>query len=224
MKRVHVSLMLVICVLLTGLSSSPLLAEDFSFIGISWNDSFYTVRKKIDQSGLFRDSRFAGLQREGLPLSSIVKNSLIDEERHKELTNIASKIKKDIGIEHQLKYIEFTGKRDSMVKNTSFFFAYDRDILLAYDMFLNTSIANLVGGKGEGEFYQGLVSKYGTATKTLQRSKVWSKNDQTLYYTALTDTVIVTYISDSNLSSYMDRLEGKPKKSDQTIPNEIKVY
>jgi hypothetical protein len=207
MKRTRVGLILVICILLTGLSFSSLLAEDFSFIGINWNDDIDSVRKKIDQSGLFRDSRFAGLQRESLPLSSIIKNPLIDEERHKELTNIASKIKKDIGVENQLKYIEFSGKRDSKAKNASFFFAYDRDILLAYDIFLNTSIAKLIGEKGEGEFYQDLVNKYGTATKTLQTSKVWSQNGQTLYYTVLDDIVIVTYINDSNLSSYISRIE-----------------
>ena len=111
MKRIHVGLIMVICILLTGLSFSSLLAEDFSFIGINWNDDLDTVRKKIDQSGLFRDSRFIGLQRESLPLNSIIKNSLIDEEKHKELTNIASKIKKDLRIEHQLKYIEFSGKK-----------------------------------------------------------------------------------------------------------------
>ena len=103
-----------------------------------------------------------------------------------------------------------------MVKNASFFFAYDRDILLAYDLFLNTSIAKLNGEKGEGEFYQDLVNKYGTATKTLQWSKVWSTNDQTLYYTAVNDIVIVTYINESNLSSYIDRIEGKSKDVDQT--------
>ena len=72
-----------------------------------------------------------------------------------------------------------------MVKNASFFFAYDRDILLAYDIFLNTSTLKLDGEKGEGEFYQDLVNKYGTPTKTLQRSKVWSTNGQTLYYTLM---------------------------------------
>lgn len=215
MKRIHVGLIPVICILLTGLSFSSLLAEDFSFIGINWNDDLDSIRKKIDQSGLFRDSRFTGLQIESQPLSSIIKNSLIDEEKHKELTNIASKIKKDLRIEKQLKYIEFRGKNDSVIKNGSFFFAYDRDILLAYDIFLNTSIAKLNLENGEGEFYQDLVNKYGTATKTLQRSKVWSKNDQTLYYTVLDDIVIVTYINESNLSNYIGRIEGKSKDVDR---------
>jgi hypothetical protein len=216
MKRKYVGLIWAICILSTGLSFSSLLAEDFSFIGINWNDGLDTVRKKIDQSGLFRDSRFTGLQREALPLSSIIKNSLIDEEKHKDLATIASKIKTDIGIEHQLKYIEFNGKRDSMVKNAGFYFAYDRDTLLAYNLFLNTSIAKLNGEKGKGEFYRDLVNKYGTATKTLQSSKVWSANEQTLYYTGLNDMVIVTYVNESNLSSYISRIEGKSKDVDQT--------
>jgi hypothetical protein len=227
MKRTSTGLILVICILLVGLSFSSLLAEDFSFIGINWNDNFDTVRKKINESGLPSDSRFTGLQREPIPLSSILKSPSIDEERHKELTNIASKIKRDLRIGHQLKYIEFSGKRDSMVKNASFFFAYDRDILLAYDIFLNTSAVKLKGERREGEFYQDLVNKYGAATKTLEWSKVWSKNGQTLYYTALHDRVIVTYIHDSNLSSYIDRIEGKSKEVDQTNkearPGEVRI-
>jgi len=227
MKRISLGLIPVICILLVGLSFSSLLAGDFSFIGINWNDDLDTVRKKINESGLPSDSRFTGLQRESTPLSSIIKNPSIDEERHKALTKIADKIKKDFRIEHQLKYIEFSGKRNSMVKNASFFFAYDRDTLLAYDLFLNTSILKLEGERKEGEFYLDLVNRYGAATKTLQWSKVWSKNGQTLYYTALQDRVIVTYIHDSNLSSYIDRMEGKPKEVEQTNqearPGEVRI-
>jgi hypothetical protein len=214
MKRIYIGLILVICILLVGLSFSSLFAEDFSFIGINWNDNFDTVRKKINESGLPSDSRFTGLQRGSIPLSSIIKNPVIDEERHKVLTNIASKIKNDLGHEHQLKYIEFSGKRDSMVKNASFFFAYDRDILLAYDIFLNIPIAKLNEETGEGEFYQDLVKKYGTATKTLKWSRVWLQNDQTLYYTAVDHAVIVTYISESNLSSYIARIGVKSRDVD----------
>jgi hypothetical protein len=223
MKRIHVGLIIVICILFSGLSLSSLLAEDFSFIGINWNDDLDSVRKKIDQSGLFRDSLFTGLQRESLPLSSIIKDPLIDEEKHKELTNEASRIQKEVRIEHQLKYIEIRGKRDSMVKSATFFFTYDRDILLSYSVYLNTLAATSGERTGEGEFYRDLVKKYGTPTM-LKGSKVWSKKDQSVYYTPINDAVIVTYISDSNLSSYIDRLEGKPQKSDQAVPKEIKVY
>jgi len=223
MKRIHISLIVVICILLTGLSFSSLFAEDFSFIGINWNDDLDSVRRKIDQSGLFRDSRFIGLQRESITLSSIIKDPLIDEEKHKELTNEASRIQKEVRIEHQLKYIEIRGKRDSMVKSATFFFTYDRDILLSYSVSLNTSAATSNARTGEGEFYQDLVKKYGTPTM-LKGSKVWSKKDQSVYYTPINDEVIVTYISDSNLSSYIDRLEGKPKKPEETNIKEIKVY
>jgi hypothetical protein len=223
MKRIHVGLIFVICILLTGLSFSSHLAEDFSFIGINWNDDLDSVRTKIDQSGLFRDSRFIELQRESITLSSIIKDSLIDEEKYKELTNEAFRVKKEFRIEHHLKYIEIRGKRDSMVKSATFFFTYDRDILLSYSVSLNTPAATSDARTGEGEFYQDLVKKYGTPTM-LKGSKVWSKKDQSLYYTQINGAVIVTYISDSNLSSYIDRLEGKPQKSDQTIPSEIKVY
>jgi hypothetical protein len=223
MKRIHVGLIFVICILLTGLSFSSLLAEDFSFIGINWNDDLDSVRTKVEQSGLFRDSWFIELQRESITLSSIIKDPLIDEEKHKELTNESSRIQKEVRIEHQLKYIEFRGKRDSMVKSATFFFTYDRDILLSYFVSLNTSVATSDARTGEGEFYQDLVKKYGTPTM-LKGSKVWSKKDQSLYYTPTNDAVIVTYISDSNLSGYIDRLEGKPKKPEETNMKEIKVY
>jgi hypothetical protein len=223
MKRIHVGLIIVICILVTGLSFSSLLAEDFSFIGINWDDDLDSVTKKIDQSGLFRDSRFIELQRESITLSSIIKDPLIDEEKHKELTNEASRIQKEVRIEHQLKYIEIRGKRDSMVKSATFFFTYDRDILLSYSVSLNTSAATSGARTGEGEFYLDLVKKYGAPTM-LKGSKVWSKKDQSVYYTPINDAVIVTYISDSNLSSYIDRLEGKPKKPEETNMKEIKVY
>jgi hypothetical protein len=223
MKRIHIVLILVICILLIGLSFSSLLAEDFSFIGISWNDNLDTVKEKIDQSGLTSDKRWNFIHTESTPLNSIFKDPKIDEKRNRELTHIADKFRKDLRIEHQLKYVEFRGKRDSTVKNASFFFTYDRDILLAYSVSLNTSTATSEARTGEGEFYQDLVRKYGTPTM-LEGSKIWSKKDQSLYYTQISGAVIVTYISDSNLSSYMDRLEGKPKKSDQTISSEIKVY
>ena len=168
---------LVISILGIGLSFSSLLAEDFSFIGIKWNDDLTTVKDKIEESGLANDSRFTGLQRGSMRLSSIIKDSAVDEERYKALTDISSRIDR----ERQLKYIEFSGKRDSVIKNASFFFAYDRDVLLAYNISLNTSIAKINEETGEGEFYQDLLRKYGAATKTLKWSKVWLQKDQTLY-------------------------------------------
>ena len=227
MKKMWIVLILVICILGIGLSSSPLLAEDFSFIGITWNDNLNTVREKINQSGLPSDTRWMVLERESIPLSAIIKNSMIDEERSRELIHIADKFKKDLRIEHQLKHIGFRGKSDSMVKNASFFFAYDRDVLLAYDIFLNPSIAKITNEMGEGEFYQDLIKKYGPPTRTLKWSRVWSRNDQTLYYTAANETVVVTYINESNLSDCIARMEGKPKEVDQTNqekrPGEIRV-
>ena len=227
MKKMYIALILVICILAIGLSFSSLLAEDFSFIGINWNDNLNTVREKINQSGLPSDTRWMVLQRESTPLSSIIKDSMIDEERSRELIHIADKLKKDLRIERQLKYIEFRGKRDSIVKNASFFFAYDRDVLLAYDIFLNTSIVKITNEMGDGEFYQDLIKKYGPPTKTLKWSKIWSRNDQTLYYTPINETIIVTYISESNLSGYIDRIEGKSKDVDQTNkegrPGEVKI-
>ena len=63
MKRISLGLIPVMCILLVGLSFSSLLAGDFSFIGINWNDDLDTVRKKINESGLPSDSRFTGLER-----------------------------------------------------------------------------------------------------------------------------------------------------------------
>jgi hypothetical protein len=223
MKKASIVSILIFCTLLALPSFSSLLAEDFSFIGISWNDDLDTVKKKIDQSGLASNQRWNLINTESTQLNSVFKDPKIDEKRNRELTHIADKFRKDLRIEHQLKYIEFRGKRDSMVKNASFFFTYDRDILLAYSVSLNTPIAPSNARTGEGEFYQDLVNKYGTPTM-LEGSKIWSKRDQSLYYTQMNGAVIVTYISDSNLSNYIDRLEGKRQKPDQTIPNEIRVY
>jgi len=222
MKRTSIVLILISCTLWVGLPFSSLLAEDFSFIGIGWNDNLATVQEKIDQSGLSSDKRWILIHTESTLLNSIMKDPKIDEKRNRELTHIADKFKKDLRIERQVKYIEFRGKRDSVVKNGSFFFTYDRDMLLAYSVSLNIPTPTSGTRTGEGEFYQDLVIKYGVPT-TLEGSKVWSKNDQSLYYTLIHDSVIVTYISDSNLLSYIERLEGKPRKSDQTVPTEIKV-
>jgi hypothetical protein len=109
MKRIHVGLILVICILVVGLSFSSLLAEDFSFIGITWNDDLNTVKEKINQSGLSSDTRWMLLHTEPIPLSSIIKNPMIDEERNRDLIHKADEFKRDLRIEHQLKYIEFHG-------------------------------------------------------------------------------------------------------------------
>jgi hypothetical protein len=222
MKRTSIVFILIVCVLWVGLSFSSPLAEDFSFIGISWNDHLATVQEKIDQSGLSSDKRWTLIHAESTPLNSIIRDPKIDEKRSRELTHIADRLKKDLRIERQVKYIEFRGKRDSVIKSASFFFTYDRDMLLAYSVSLNIPTPTSGARTGEGEFYQDLEKKHGAPT-TLGGSKVWSKKDQSLYYTPIHDAVIVTYISDSNLLSYIERLEGKPKKSDQTIPTEIKV-
>ncbi len=221
MKKTSIVLILIACIPLVGLSFSSLLAEDFSFIGIGWNDTLETVKEKIDQSGLSSDKRWMLIHTEPTPLNSIIKDPKIDEERNRELVRISDRFRKDLRIERQVKYIEFRGKRDSMVKNASFFFAYDRDILLAYSVSLNTPIATSDTRTDEGEFYQDLVKRYGTPTRAHPGSKVWSKRDQSLYYTLINGTVIVTYISDSNLLSYVDRLEGKPKKSDEANPEKL---
>ena len=217
---------MIIFILTVGLSVSFLVAEDFSFIGIKWSDDLNTVRGKIKQSGLASDTRWMILERESTPLNAIIKNPMIDEERSKELTHIADKFKKELRVEHQLKYIEFHGKRESIVKNAVFFFAYDRDALLAYNLFLNTPRGKVTYETGE-EFYQDLVKKYGAPTRTLEHSKVWSTHDQSLYYTPINETVSVTYVSELNLSAYIDRMGGKPKEADQknqeVRPGEIRV-
>ena len=214
MKKMSIVWIIMIPVLSVGLSSSSLLAEDFSFIGIKWSDDLSTVREKIKESGLASDARWMILKIESTPLSSIMKESIIDEEKSAELTHVAETFTKDLRIQHQLKYIEFHGKSDAIVKNGTFFFAYDRDVLLAYNLSLSTSIEKVSKLNIGGEFYQDLVNKYGDPTKTLEHhSKVWSRDDQSLYYTPLTEAIIVTYISEVNLSSYIDRLEGKRKES-----------
>jgi len=211
MKKISVAFALITCFLVVCLSFSYLFAEDFSFIGINWNDTLDSVKKKIDESGLASDKRWMLLHIESTPLNAIIKDPKIDEKRNRELTDTAEKFKKTFRIERQVKYIEFRGKRDSMVKSASFFFTYDRDILLSYSVSLNTSTPTSDIQADEGKFFQDLVNQYG-APKTLEGSKIWSRSDQSLYYTPIDGAVIVTYISDSNLLSYIDRLEGKPKK------------
>ena len=228
MKKSPIVSIMITCILGIGLFSTSLRAEDFSIMGIKWTDDLDTVRDKIKQSGLARDNQPMFLQRESTPLSSIIKNPMIDEERSRELTHTAEKLKKDFQFERQLKFIEFRGKRDSILKNGIFFFTYDRDVLLAYDIFLNPSTGKATNETGEGEFYQDLIKKYGAPTKTLKYSKVWSKNEQTLYYTVINETVVVTYVSESSLSAYVDRIEGKPKVLDQTNQplgtGDVRVY
>jgi len=214
MKRTSIVSIINIGALLVCPFFSSLLAEDFSFMGINWKDNLDTVKEKIDRSGFATDKRWTFMHTEPNPLNSIFKEPKIDEEKNRELARIAERFKKDLRIERQLKYIEFRGKRESMVKNASFFFTYDRDMLLAYSISLNPPTAI------EGEFYQDLVRKYGTL-RELEISKLWAKDDQSLYYTAVNDTVIVTYISNSNLSGYIDRLENKPKKSDEAYPEKL---
>ena len=223
MRKMSIAFVVVTCALAVGLPSSYLLAEDFSFIGINWSDNLDTVKKKIDESGLASDKRWMLLHVDPTPLNSIIKDPKIDEKRNRELTHISERVRKDLRVERQLKYIEFRGKSDSIVKNARFFFRYDRDILLAYSVSLNIPIARPDTRTGEGEFYQDLVKKYGTPTM-LEGSKVWSKKDQSLYYTPVNDGIVATYISDSNLSSYIDRLEEKPTKSDQAAPEEIMIH
>ena len=223
MRKMSIAFVVVTCALAVGLPSSYLLAEDFSFIGVNWSDTLDTVKKKIDESGLASDKRWMLLHVDPTPLNSIIKDPKIDEKRNRELTHIAERVRKDLRIERQLKYIEFRGKSDSIVKNARFFFRYDRDILLAYSVSLNIPIVSPDTRTGEGEFFQDLVKKYGTPTM-LEGSKVWSKKDQSLYYTPVNDGIVVTYISDSNLSSYLDRLEEKPTKSDQVAPEEIMIH
>jgi len=214
MKKMSIFWTIMIPVLFVGLSSSSLLAEDFSFIEVKWSDDLSTVREKIKGSGLASDTRWMILKIESTPLSSIMKESIIDEEKSAALTHVAETFTKDLRIQHQLKYIEFHGKSDSIVKHATFFFAYDRDVLLAYNLFLNTSVEKVGKLNIGGEFYKDLVKKYGEPTKTLEHhSKVWSRDDQSLYYTPLTEAIIVTYISEVNLSSYIDRLGGKRKES-----------
>ncbi len=227
MRKTHIVFIVGIGILLVGLSFSSLFAEDFSFIGIKWSDNLDAVREKISQSGLASDTRWMLLHTESTPLSSIMKDPMIDEEKNRELVRIADKLKKDVRIEHQVKYIEFRGKRESVVKNATFFFAYDRDLLLAYSLFLNTQVATVDPQTGQEKFYQELTKKYGSPTKTLKWSKAWSTNDQSLYYTASSDRAIVTFISESNLSGYVTRLEGKPKEAEpidkQVVPGVIKI-
>ncbi len=223
MRKMSIVFVLVSCILAVGLPSSYLFAEDFGLIGIGWSDTLDTVKKKIDESGLASDKRWMLLHVDPVPLNSIIQDPKIDERRNRELARIAERVKKDLRIERQLKYVEFRGKSDSVIKNARFFFRFDRDILLGYSVSLNIPVANPDPRTGEGAFYQDLVKKYGTPT-VLEGSRVWSRKDQSLYYTPLPGGIVVTYISDSNLSGYIDRLEGKPGRSDQAGPEEIMIH
>ena len=213
MKKTSMIVGLSICVI--ALLASLVYGDDFSFIGINWTDSPSIVARKIAKSDYVSSASKTRLvsrnlfQYEcGFPLYAIIKSRMIDENRYEFLVNIGS--------DNMINFINFLGKRDSIVKEANFWFPCKADTLLAYDITLNPSIVRVDKETGESEVYQSLVKKYGNPTKTTKSPRIWSKQDQTLYYWVETGNASLIYVSEKNLSDFVAAIKEKEKELEES--------
>ncbi len=216
MKKVSIVLGLSVCVI--SLVASIAYADDFSFIGINWNDNLGTVIEKILKSGYASDVSERFLKKGQLEiqcghLTAILMSPMVDKGKFDSLLKVGSgQHYSDLQIDNIVKDLRFLGKRDSIVKEAKFWFPCKGDTLLAYNIELNSSIVEVNEDTGDSQVYQSLVKKYGNPTRRIQYSRVWSKQDQTLYYWAVAGKASLIYMSERNLSNYIASIKGKEKE------------
>ncbi|HYA13486.1 MAG TPA: hypothetical protein VEF33_04020 [Syntrophales bacterium] len=213
MKKTSIIVGLSICVI--ALVASLVYGDDFSFIGINWSDSPRIVAGKIAKSDYVSSASKSWLVSAnlfqypcGFPLYSIIKSRMVDESKYDFLVKISS--------DNMINFIKFFGKSDSIVKEANFWFPCKADTLLAYDITLNPSIVKVDEETGESQVYQSLVEKYGKPTKTTKRPRIWSKQDQTLYYWAVSGEASLIYVSEKNLSAFVAAIKGKEKELEES--------
>jgi hypothetical protein len=216
MKKTSIIAGLSICVI--GLVVSLAWADDFSFAGISWNDNPDTVIEKINKSEYASHGGTGWSSNSGdklsLPLCEIlIHRNMTDQDKFEFLRKVDKGWLNELqsSKDSTIKQIFFIGKKDSIVKEGSFSFPFKGDTLLAYNIRINTRISKVNEDTGEGQLYQSLIEKYGKPTRRTKYSRVWTKKDQTLYYTAMGDSVTLTYINEKNLSNYIATIERKKK-------------
>jgi hypothetical protein len=195
-------------------------ADDFSFIGINWNDSPNAVIEKVNKSSYAGIGAHWSTDTSYVPISSdlrtIVGSRMIDEDKYEFLSKVEKGWMRELQLakDSTVKTIEFEdnfgGK--SMVKEGRFYFSYKEETLLGYTFIIRAQIAKVDEDTGEGQFYQSLIEKYGKP-KTTKRSRVWSKNGQTLYYMCAGGgtPIVLVYVSEKNLSSYITSINTKIK-------------
>lgn len=211
------SIILVLCVCVIGLVVSlAWAADDFSFIGISWTDNPDTVMQKIKKSEYTQWAAWVthdGKVVMSVPLYSIFASPMIDKERWDFLQRVEVKevpAQLEPSKDGTVKHIHFKGKPDCIVDDGQFSFSFKGDTLLAYNIKLNRGVAKVDEDTGEGQFYKSLVEKYGNPVKKIRYSRVWTKKDQTLYYTAIGEAALfLSYINEKNLRDYIASIEEK---------------
>jgi hypothetical protein len=184
-------------------------ADDFSFIGIKWNDNRNTVVEKILKSDYVSSVSAQYLRKPASEtlcgtLSNVMLSPMVDKKKYDYLSKVS--------LDDVVRSVDFLGKDDTIVEKARFWFPCKGDKLLAYNIYLNHSTVKVDEDTGDSQVYRSLVKKYGNPTKTDRFSKVWSKQDQTLYYWAVAGNACLIYVGERNLSNYIASIQGKQKQ------------
>jgi hypothetical protein len=210
MKRNVITLAgVLLVVLIFGQTTFLAWADDFSFIGINWNDNRNTVVDKILRSDYVSSVSAQYLRKPASEplcgtLSKVIMSPMVDKNKYDYLSKVS--------LDDVVTYIDFLGKDGTIVKKASFWFPCKGDKLLAYNIELNRSTVKVNEDTGDSQVYQSLVKKYGNPTRTNRFSKIWSKQDQTLYYWAAVGNAYLIYVGERNLSNYIASIQEKKKQ------------
>lgn len=187
MKKVKVSISIVIGMFLFCLIHSTALAGGFSFIDIDWNDTPEQVFEKMGKSGLrdeFSKLEYFHQKECNTAFERLLLSPMVDRGLTKSLRKRAD-LSYDILYEHgpfnKLKDMNIGGTEGSIIKEATFYFTCDNK-LLSYAIKLNVTFTEDEIETGEGSFYRSLVEKYGPSTTLSKWTKKWTKDNQTLYY------------------------------------------
>lgn len=218
MKKKRVFKGVVIGLFMICLGFSNALAEGFSFIDISWNDSPKQVFEKMDKGG-FR-SKYSKLEyyykaKFSIPFERLMHIVAMDIKMYKYLRDKASLSRELIrkqGPLNKLRVMEIDGKAHSIVKKSYFYFNNDNK-LVSYGITLNIKFTGDERESGEGSFYRSLVKKYGSPIEIKKLIKKWTKDGQSLYYCFFAGgPVFLVYLNNTTIEEKLAEIKRKKEE------------
>lgn len=144
-------------------------------------------------------------------LESVFVTRMIDQPKWEQLRKQGDGSNRELGTDNKIKCLEFSGNKDSIVGQAKFYFTYNGNKLLGYAIILDEKVAKVDEDTGEGQFYYSLVKKYGKPTQKIKYSKKWAGKGQSLYYTSISEKVIISYLSESNIGEFVKYINGLRK-------------
>lgn len=218
-------------------------AQEFGYLDITWEDDLKTVKRKIKENKAGVSEIISGPDGKGVKhhLNEIMEFYQTDMEKYDYLSSnshyLTNEEAKNIGYSPTLTRLTMYGYNDGLADEAQFHFSNTTGKLISYTIYLSNGCTDnehdnrlqryrstKVTKIGDySTVYNSLVKKYGKPSKISgSYSEQWEGNDQTLYYTCLSDQIILIYLSEKNLRDHISTYNAAKKKYEEKEAGKLK--